>query len=257
MTKTPVRAGRLTALLIMGIAAVTVQSRAVAQSCSAKFCQFNLGDYIVQNDEWGLDADPTGSQTISANGTGWYAASNWAFTNRSVKTYPSIVAGWNFGDAWTPNHDGFPVVVNANAPLPTSTSWHTTGTFTHYDVAYDLFLSPSNHPSKPSAEMMVWIGGEGNQPAGKQIATDVPLGGMAGTWNVWAGNVGWPVYTFVRTKSVNTFAGNLQPFVYYLAYTNHYLSQKWYILDMQFGAEILEANGKFFVKSFSGHAYPR
>lgn len=249
-----VRIGRVVALLAVCMACVALQGRAFGQACNTRFCQFNFGDYAVQNDEWGLSADPSGKQEIQSSGNGWYADMSWAYTNGSVKAYPSIVAGWNFGPAWTPNHDGFPVQVKLNYPLPTSTSWHTTGTFINYDVAYDLFFSPDSDPAKPSGEMMVWIGESGNRPAGTQIASGVKLGGMAGTWDVWSGNVGWPVYSFVRTTSVKSFKGNLQPFVYYLAYTNKYLNPNWYILDMQFGSEILQANGKFFNTSFYGQA---
>jgi xyloglucan-specific endo-beta-1,4-glucanase len=227
---------------------------AYGQACNGQYCQFNLGTYTVQNDEWGLSSDPSGGQKIWPNGSGWYASMTWNYTNGSVKAYPSIVAGWNFGGAWTPSPDGFPVKVNVNDPLPTSTSWYTTGTFTNYDVAYDVFFSPSSDPSSPSAELMVWIGGSGDTPAGSQIASNVTLGGMPGTWNVWSGNVGWPVYSFVRTQGVNSFSGNLQPFVYYLAYAHSYIPQSWFILDMQFGCEVRQASGEFFDKSFSGQA---
>ena len=239
---------------IICVAPVAVQSRAYGQACGEQFCQFNQGDYVVQNDKWGMNADPNGSQKIWPDGDGWYATVNWAFTNRSVKSYPSIVAGWNFGANWTPKRDGFPVLVSSNPSLPTSTTWETTGTFNHYDVAYDLFLSPDNNPQKPSAEVMVWIGQAGQRPAGDQVATAVRIDGVPGTWDVWVGDVGWKVYSFVRTSSVNSFSGNLQPFIHYLAYTHDYLSKDWYVLDMQFGAEILEANGKFINKSFYGRA---
>ena len=243
-----------TAVLAILIGPVAIQSRTHAQTCSERFCQFNLGDYVVQNDKWGMNADPTGEQKISPDGSGWYASMNWSFTDKSVKAYPSIVAGWNFGAAWTSNRDGFPVLVSSNPTLPTSTTWEATGTFNHYDVAYDLFLSPDNNPQKPSAEVMVWIAQAGQQPAGHQVASGVTIDGVSGTWGVWVGDVGWKVYSFVHNTNVNSFSGSLQPFMHYLAYTHDYLDRNWYVLDMQFGAEILEANGKFAVKSFYARA---
>lgn len=242
------------AVIAVVFASVAIQATKAYAQCNGQYCEFSDGGYEVQNDEWGLSYDPSGGQEIWPDGSGWYASMTWTYTNGDVKAYPSIFAGWNFDGYWSPEPDGFPVLVSVNDPLPTSTTWSTTGTFTNYDVAYDVFFSASSDPQEPSEEMMVWIGGTGDSPAGSEVASNVTLGGMAGTWNVWAGNVGWPVYSFVRTSSVNSFSGNLQPFVYYLAYTKGELPTNWFVLDMMFGAEIKQASGEFFNTSFSGNA---
>lgn len=240
-------------IILVTIAAIAIQSRGAYAQCNGQYCQFNIGNYTVQNDEWGLGSDPSGGQEIWPNGSGWYASMTWTMGSGGVKAYPSIFAGWNFG-GWSPEPDGFPVKVNVNDNLPTSTSWSTAGTFTNYDVAYDVFFSPNSDPSTPSAEMMVWVGGANDTPVGSLVASNVSLGGVGGTWNVWAGSNGsWPVYSFVRTATANSFSANLQPFVYYIAYTKGWLNQTWFILDMEFGCEIQAGSGEFF-DTFSGSA---
>lgn len=251
------KAAQVATIAFISIAAIAVQSRqAYGQACNGQYCTFNLdGDYTVQNDEWGLGSDPGGGQEIWPDGTdAWYASFTWQYEGGGVKAYPSVWAGWNFG-SWSPVPDGFPVKINVNDNLPTSTTWYTTGSLTNYDVAYDLFFSASSDPSEPSAEMMVWLGESGDTPVGSEIASNVTLGGVAGTWNVWGGSNGsWPVYSFVRTSTATSFSANLQPFVYYLSYTHSYLNQSWFVLDMMFGCEIQAGSGEFFDTSFSGNA---
>ena len=80
----------------------------------------------------------------------------------------------------------------------------------------------------------MWLNYSGNQPAGSKVASGVSLGGMSGTWDVWQGNVGWPVWSFVRNSQVSNFSGNLQPFVYYVAYGKGWLNPSWYELNIEF-----------------------
>jgi hypothetical protein len=66
------------------------------------------------------------------------------------------------------------------------------------------------------------------------------------------------VWTFVRTEQTDRFKGNLQPFVYYVAFTNKWLKTDWYELDIEFGTEIIQSNGAdggVKVASFSASAY--
>ena len=112
-----------------------------------------------------------------------------------------------------------------------------------FDAVYDLFFSPSNNPNTPSAELMVWLNYSGTQPAGTKVASGVTLGIEGGTWDVWSGNVGWPVWSFVADQQTTSYSGDLQPFIYYVSYTNNWLNQSWYELNTEFGAEILNSNG--------------
>jgi hypothetical protein len=90
------------------------------------------------------------------------------------------------------------------------------------------------------------------------VQSNVTLGGVSGTWDVWSGNVGWPVWTFVPHSQTMSFSSHLQPFVYFVAYTKGWLDKNWYELDTEFGAEIIQSNGKnggITVNNFSATAY--
>jgi hypothetical protein len=213
---------------------------------------------MIQNDEWGL-SNGAGWQQVcsgSSSSNSWSSNWSWPYGNGRIKAYPSIVRGWQYG-AWSPDHGGFPVQVSSQAPLRTNVSFYMSGN-NQFDNAYDLFFSPSTDPGSPSAELMVWLSYSGNQPAGSKVASGVALGGLSGTWDVWSGNVGWPVWSFVRNQQTSSFSGNLQPFVYYVAYSKNWLNRSWYELNIEFGTEIIQsngANGSLNVTSYSASAW--
>ena len=227
------------------VAALGSAVPARAQTClDSQYGDLNQGSYTIENDEWGLANNPSGWQQIctgSASSNSWSSTWWWATGSGGIKAYPSIFRGWEYG-GYSPNTGGFPVKVSAQAPIPTSVSFTMTGN-NQYDNAYDLFFSPQTDPSAPSAELMVWLQYSGNQPFGTKVATGVALGGVSGTWDVWQGTNQWPVWSFVRTSQVSSFSGNLQPFIYYVAYTKKWLNSSWYDLNVQFGTEIIQSNG--------------
>jgi xyloglucan-specific endo-beta-1,4-glucanase len=230
-----------------------------AQCTDAQYGDLSQGNYFLQNDEWNLSAGPGGWQQIcagSASNNSWSSQWWWPYGSGGVKAYPSIVSGWQFG-TWSPNTNGFPVQVWDNAPLPTTVSFYMSGN-NQFDAAYDLFFSPDTNPSSPSAELMVWLNYSGTQPAGSRVASGVVLGNEGNSWDVWVGNVGWPVWSFVADNQTTSFSGNLQPFIYYVSYTNNWLNQSWYELNTEFGAEIINSsgeNGGINVTNFSATAY--
>jgi hypothetical protein len=247
--------------LAAGAAAIGIiglVSVAHAQSVSTQYGTVKMGAYLLQNDEWGLN-NGRGSQRIisgDAHKGSWSSEWNWTRGNSRIKAYPSVIRGWQWG-AWSPNRGGFPVQVSKQAPLPSRAVYHMVGK-NQFDTAYDLFFSPEASPQKPSAELMVWLSYKDNRPAGNKVASSVVLGGVDGKWDAWVGNVGWPVWTFVRTEQTDRFKGNLQPFVYYVAFTNKWLKTDWYELDIEFGTEIIQSNGAdggVKVASFSASAY--
>jgi hypothetical protein len=252
---------RLALISSAAIAAVFCSvSGASAQTCdTGQYSSISQGSYTLENDEWGLSGDPGGWQEIctgSASTGAWSSTWFWSKGTGAIKAYPSSYRGWQDGGSWSPNAGGFPQMVSAQGALATTVDFTMTGD-NQYDAAYDLFFSPSGNPTSPSEEMMVWLSYDGNQPAGSKIASAVALSGVSGTWDVWSGNVGWPVYSFVRTSQVSSFSGNLQPFVYYLAYSHSYLPTTYYELDIQFGIEIIQsndANGSVNVTQFSALA---
>lgn len=249
---------KLVAASLTAIALFSCNTMAKAGCVSGQYDTFTQGNYFIQNDEWGY-GNGAGWQQIcsgSSSNNSWSSTWWWPYGNGQIKAYPSIVRGWHWG-RWSPNAGGFPVMVSTNAPLPTSVSYGMSGN-NAFDNSYDVFFSPSTNPGSPSAELMVWLQYSNTSPAGSKVASGVSLGGVSGTWDVWAGNVGWPVWSFVRTSQVSSFSTNLQPFVYYVAYTKGWLSKSWYILDIEFGTEIIQsngANGSISIYNYSASAY--
>lgn len=247
-----------TVIAAITAAGATSGSPLVADQADSRFGSVTMGPYTVQNDEWGLYKPgtqvPSGHQSVETQSAStWSATWVWARDDGRVKSYPSIVRGWNFGKNWSPDPGGFPVQVSAQAPLPTSAAFSLSGD-NQYDVAYDLFLSPSPNPDKPSGELMVWLNYNGQQPAGSLVASGVTLGGIDGTYDVWVGDVGWPVWTFVSHRQLTSVDMKLQPFVYFASYTKNWLPHSWYVLDIQAGIEIIAGDGHIDFTRYSASA---
>jgi len=231
-----------------------------AQSTSERYGTFNLGSYFVQNNEWGLEnANGQGfSQTVWTTGAGsnaWSVAWNWPQGNDQLKSYPSIVRGWHY-NKWSPERGGLPVQVSQNAPLNTTTTYNLSVSG-NYDVAYDVFFGTAPDPGGPAGELMVWLQWSGQQPAGNRYASGVSLQGVPGTWDVWLGNVGWPVWSFTPTAQYGwngDVSLNLQPFVWHCSYANSWLPQNWYVLNIEFGVEINKGSGTLNVTAFTASA---
>jgi hypothetical protein len=69
---------------------------------------------------------------------------------------------------------------------------------------FDLWFDASAKPPGQNygAEPMIWTNHRGRpQPIGSRVAT---VGLEGGTWDVWIGNIGWNVISYVRTTPANT-----------------------------------------------------
>ncbi|WP_410812691.1 GH12 family glycosyl hydrolase domain-containing protein [Micromonospora sp. 067-2] len=167
------------------------------------------GRYTVQNNRWGAST----TQCIDVSNAGFTVtrADHNNATNGPPASYPSIYAGCHYG-ACTVN-SGLPARVSA-LNNPRATFNLTTPNSGEWDAAFDLWFDPNPNPAGQNygAELMIWTNHRGRpQPIGSRIAT-VSLEG--GTWDVWFGNIGWNVISYVRTTPTNTFANfGLKSFV--------------------------------------------
>ena len=242
---------------------ISLSLGAHAQCITGQFVNEAQGSYELQTDEWNLNSDPGGYEEVcsgsSSNGS-WSSTWNWATGSGGIKAYPGIFRGWQDGGAYSPDHGGFPVLLSSGPQLPTSVTFSMSGN-NQYDSSYDVFFIKTASPNSStpiSAEMMVWLSYSGNNPAGSLTYSDITLGNVSGTWNVWVSTSGsWPIYSFVRTSQVTSFSGTLQPFTYFLDQSKGLLSGSLYVADIQFGTEIIQcngANGSISVSSFSASA---
>lgn len=227
--------------LLLGLVAIaTAQSAAADTEICAQYGSTTIagGRYVVANNRWGTSE----TQCISVNDRGFRVtrADGQSSTSGAPKSYPSVYAGCHYGncsssDVIGPN--GVQVSDPRFATIQTSVSmtYPSSGT---YDAAYDIWF----HKSRPSAttqqndgaELMIWLNRAGPiQPIGSRVAT-VNLAGS--TWDVWFGNTGWNVVSYVRTSATGSLSFAVKTFFDDMV-ARGYGSTSWYLTSVQAGFE--------------------
>jgi hypothetical protein len=236
----------------------------VGNTCVAN--QFDLmGQYWVNNNQWGVAASGTSGQQCvwgtceTGDLVGWGTSWNWTNANGGVKTYASLVFGWQFG--LKVKTTGLPVPISQNPQINCGWDFTVAQTGT-LDVSYDTWLHTINvatDPSTagnggasatPSEEVMVWLyaaGGAG--PIGPVVAQNISLAGT--TWNLHQGPGGstWPVSSYVRTGNATTSVMNMMVFY------NDLVSRGWipstrYLSSIQAGTEVFSGSGSLTTNGF-------
>ncbi|WP_229073116.1 cellulose binding domain-containing protein [Actinoplanes sp. DH11] len=224
-----------------------------AENC-ADYAALIRGKYWVNNNVWGK-ADGTGSQCVRENGLSgdklsWGTSWNWAGDTTKVKSYASAVLGWHWG--WKTTGTGLPIRLSDGKPVDTAWNFQVTQTTAGImNVAYDLWLHDIANPDwqhNPTDEVMVWLhrtGGAG--PVGTKQAT-VTVAGT--TWDLYRGNIGWNVYSFVRTANTSSAALNLTDFTDDLV-ARGWLARDKYLSSVQAGPEIFTGSGRLDTSAYS------
>ncbi|MEO3807414.1 cellulose binding domain-containing protein [Sphaerisporangium sp. B11E5] len=213
-----------------------------------------MGKYWINNNLWGQSSG-TGRQCMwagstSGNTISWGTSWTWSNSPSQVKSYVSSVLGWHWG--WKVPGSGLPVQVSANRNVNTTWNYALTlqgGTNT-FNVAYDLWLHPNSTPNteNPSDEVMIWTyRGGGASPVGSRQAT-VTIAGT--TWELWRGNVGWEVFSFVRTGNATSVQLNLRDFLSVLV-SRGWLSSSKYLTSVQAGTEVFVGQGRLDTTAYS------
>jgi len=95
---------------------------------------------------------------------------------------------------------------------------------------------------------MIWLNRQGSiQPVGSRIAT-VNIAG--GTWEVWYGNIGWNVISYVRTSTTNSLSFAVDEF-FRDAVGRGYAQRAWYLTSIQAGFEPWVGGAGLAVNNFS------
>jgi chitodextrinase len=191
------------------------------------------GKYVIQNNNWG----DTTTQCITTTDTGFSVttASHNKPTNGAPGSYPSIYAGCHYANCSTGS--GLPMQASSSqfGTVNTSVSMAYPGSGT-YDAAYDVWFDPTPRTDgqNTGAEVMIWLNHTGAiQPVGSRQAT-VSLAG--GTWDVWFGNIGWNVISYVRTSPTSSISFPVNTF-YSDAVNRGYAQRSWYMTSVQAGFE--------------------
>lgn len=213
--------------------------------CNAN--DFNLlGKYWVNNNLWGQGSG-SGSQciwTTCQNGdlVGWGTSWNWSGQPNSVKSFSSLVFGWQWG--WRVQNTGLPVQISSSTSV--NCGWSFTvnlggGTDT-MNVAYDMWVHSNPNPGTndtPTDEIMVWLyRNNGAGPIGQKTnGSPINIGGH--TFDLYEGQGGaeWYVYSFVRTTNATTAVLDMMAFPRYLAQQGKMSSSK-YLASVQAGTEV-------------------
>ena len=254
------RVSRFTALvciMLVCICATTFVFLAHSQTAkAAQVCNnggsITMGKYWLNSNLWGASSG-SGSQCLSdtsINGStiAWSTSWNWTGQANSVKSYDSSVLGWHWG--WKNSNTGLPVQLSSNTAIQTSWNFNLNQTTPGgIDVSYDTWLSPNANlgNANPSDEVMVWLyHGGGVSPVGSKVAT-VTVDGTS--WDLWEGNVGWQVHSFVRTSNTNSQSLNLMDF--YNTLISRGLSSSKYLISVESGTEIFTGAGQLDTTSYS------
>jgi hypothetical protein len=249
---------RLRALLVTtvvgasaALAAVTVTTVAHADtSICTQYGSTSIqsGKYIVQNNNWG---DST-TQCINVTNTGFSiaSASHNKPQNGAPGSYPSIYAGCHYANCSTGS--GLPLAVSSSqfGTVSTSVSMTYPNNGSVYDASYDIWFDPTPRTDgqNTGAELMIWLNHTGSvQPVGSKVAT-VNLAG--GTWDVWYGNSGWNVISYVRQSATSSINFNVSTFWNDLR-GRGYGQSSWYLTSVQAGFEPWVNGTGLAVNSFS------
>ena len=105
-----------------------------------------------------------------------------------------------------------------------------------WDAAYDIWYDPTakKNGQNTGMEVMIWMNHMGRpQPIGSKVGTATIAGQ---TWDVWYGNPGWAVVSFVATSALGTL--NFKPHDFFTEAVNRgYAQQSWYLTSLQAGFE--------------------
>ncbi|WP_188189298.1 GH12 family glycosyl hydrolase domain-containing protein [Nonomuraea sp. SYSU D8015] len=206
------------------------------------------GRYVVMNNVWGADT----AQCIDVNQSGGFTVTQAAHnkpTNGPPAAYPAIYAGCHYATCSTGSNLPMQASAAGFGALRSSMSMTYPGSGT-YNAAYDIWFDPTPRTDgqNTGAELMIWLNRQGSiQPIGSRVGT-VALAG--GTWEVWFGNTGWNVISYVRTSPTTSLDFTINTF-YADAVSRGYAQRSWYMTSVQAGFEPWIGGAGLAVGSFS------
>ncbi|MEU6412270.1 cellulose binding domain-containing protein [Microbispora sp. NPDC046933] len=205
------------------------------------------GKYVVINNNWGDDTQ----QCINVTSTGFSVtqASHNKPQNGAPGSYPAVYAGCHYANC--SSGSGLPLQVSNSQfnSVQTSVSMTYPGSGV-YDAAYDIWFDPTPRKDgqNTGAELMVWLNHTGSiQPVGSKVGT-VNLAGA--TWDVWYGNSGWNVVSYVRTSPTNSISFAVRTFFDDMV-NRGYGQRSWYLTSVQAGFEPWVGGTGLAVNNFS------
>jgi hypothetical protein len=239
----------LVGVLIAGITAGLAPQPAQAVVTCEKYATVAIqgGRYNVQNNVWG--ADTTQCVDTTTSGFRITQADHNKPTNGAPAAYPSVYFGCHYGNCTSGS--GLPLQASSgtfagmrssvNMSYPSSGTWN---------ASYDLWFDPTPRTDgqNTGAEIMIWLNRQGSiQPIGSRVGS----ANLAGaTWDVWYGNIGWNVVSYVRTSATSSLDFAVNDF-YGDAVNRGHAQRNWYLTSVQAGFEPWIGGAGLAVNSFS------
>ena len=247
------------AVVVLAAAGVTVaQADESNKKCTA-FDTITLGKYYVNNNLWN-EGKYTGTQCVWSNsqsgstiswGTNYSLANSATGKDYDVKSYASTVLGWHWGWKVDKPSTGLPIRVGDRKPVRTSWDFTVSSNPGTMNVAYDLWLHTKNTADwqdQPTDEIMIWLNRQGGAgPLGTKYGS-VSLGGAM--WDIYQGDIGWKVYSFIRQANTSKASLNLDDFTQALV-RRGLLSNDKYVSGIESGTEVFKGTGRLDTKSYS------
>ncbi|KAG6577984.1 cell 12A endoglucanase [Phytophthora cinnamomi] len=216
--------------------AAALTAAAVSVTSAAEFCdqwgQAKSGNYIIYNNLWGSSAASSGGKqctaldSASGDSVAWHTTWTWQGGDKSVKSFANAALQFD------------PVPLSQVKSIPSTMAYSVKSSGKAVtDVSYDLFTSSSATGEK-EFEIMIWLAALGGAGAisstGKPIASTT----IAGTqWSVYKGpNGSMMVYSFVASKQVENFDGDLKEFLDYLVKEQSFKDSQ-YLIKVECGTE--------------------
>ncbi|WP_213454794.1 GH12 family glycosyl hydrolase domain-containing protein [Rhizomonospora bruguierae] len=243
------RAIALAAVMVAGGAVAAVATAPTASADTEICTQYGTttigGKYVVMNNRWGAST----AQCINVTSSGFQvtqAAHNNA-TNGAPASYPAIYIGCHYTNCSPGTNLPIQISQISSASSSISLSYPSSGT---YDAAYDIWLDPTaRKDGQNQTEIMIWLNRQGPiQPVGSKVGT-MTLEGRS--WDVWYGNSGWNVLSFVATSvPVTSFNFNVMSFINETR-NRGYAQNSWYLTSIQAGFEPWVGGTGLAINSFS------
>jgi hypothetical protein len=237
-----------TSFIRLGLLFCVAAGFACAKTTDQDFGTIFVSKYYLNNNVWGKQHSPG------------YASSIWNVNDKSplswgtkytvpeggypykVKSYLSVICGWHWGTH--SKNSGLPVQLAEKRPVLSSASCTIKNPGVQ-NIAYDLWFHELRNPGNkdnPTDELMIWVAAyRGAGPLGTKQGT-VTIAGAE--WDLYKGNVGWEVYSFVRKGNTSEWSFNLDDFIEHVVNVRKWMNEKKYLTSVQFGTEVFSTNGE-------------
>lgn len=229
------------------VAALDTPTASAAAALCDEFGRTTTADgrYVVQNNRWGTQAQQC--VTPTAKGFELSVAEGDVATDGPPASYPSVYWGCHYA-VCTPGFSPLAAASPEFAAVRTSTTM-TYPAAGSWDAAYDLWFDPTprRDGQNTGAEVMVWLNHSGPpQPIGTKVGR-VTLEGAQ--WDVWFGNQGWNVVSYVRTAPTASVDVAVASF-FEDALRRGYVDRSWYLTSVQAGFEPWKGGAGLAVTAF-------